>query len=169
MTSQMYTSVVFAAWAVPTVPHETGSVGDPNGAGYVSGEYIGLDDPKEDLKQRVELVGAAADQAYEMAVDTRNDPSVLHCFLIPEFFFRGKDGAYDSIPPLHVATGAGLTPIAIVPLGITNVTTCAVVSLPIVSSCGVGFGFSVCLAAIRSPGHRRAFCQFLGAQSRRKP
>jgi len=74
-----------------------------------------------------------------------------------------------ALPPLHVATGAGLTPIAIVPLGITNVTTCAVVSLPIVSSCGVGFGFSVCLAAIRSPGHRRAFCQFLGAQSRRKP
>lgn len=97
MASPKYTSVAFVGWAVPTIPHETGAVGDPNGPGYVSGEYVGLDDPKEDLKQRVQLVGAAADQAYEMAVDTRDDPSVLHCFLFPEFFFRGKDGAYDSM------------------------------------------------------------------------
>ena len=96
MDSKKYTSVVFAAWAVPTVPHETGAVGDPNGPGYVAGEYIGLDDPKKDIEQRVQLLEAAADQAYEMALDTRDDPTVLHCILIPEFFFRGKDGAYDS-------------------------------------------------------------------------
>ena len=90
-----YKSIVFLAWAVPTVPHETGAVGDPNGPGYVAGEYVGLDDPKKDIEQRIHLLATAADQAYEMAVDTRQDSTTLHCFMIPEFFFRGKDGAYD--------------------------------------------------------------------------
>jgi len=94
--NKKYKSVVFLAWAVPTVPHETGAVGDPNGPGYVAGEYVGLDDPRKDLEERIQLVAAAADQAYEMAVDTREDPTILHCILIPEFFFRGKDGAYNA-------------------------------------------------------------------------
>jgi len=101
MTSKnKYTSVVFAAWAVPTVPHETGAVGDPNGPGYVSGEYVGLDDAKKDMEERIQLLQAAADQAHEMMAadtDTRDDdPTVLHCMFVPEFFFRGKQGAYNA-------------------------------------------------------------------------
>jgi len=96
MTPRKYTSVVFVAWAVPTVPHETGAVGDPNGPGYVSGEYVGLDDAKKDMEERVQLLSAAAHQAYDMTTDTRDDPNVLHCMFIPEFFFRGKQGAYDA-------------------------------------------------------------------------
>jgi hypothetical protein len=64
----------------------------------VIGRYVGLDDPREDIEARFRLVAAAADQAYDLAEETRDDPSVLHVFVIPEFFFRGKTGAYNSSP-----------------------------------------------------------------------
>lgn len=93
-----YNSVVFSAYVIPTIPHLSGVVGDPDGAGYVSGQYVGLEDPKEDMKARFRLVAAAADQLYNLATATRDDPSVLHVMMIPEFYFRGKTGAYESSP-----------------------------------------------------------------------
>ena len=97
-SSRKYDSVVFSAYVVPTIPLLSGAVGDPDGAGYVAGEYVGLEDPKEDIKARMRLVAAAADQVYDLAIQTRDDPSILHIFMIPEFFFRGKTGAYESSP-----------------------------------------------------------------------
>eukprot|EP00567_Pseudictyota_dubia_P012197 CAMPEP_0197438344 /NCGR_PEP_ID=MMETSP1175-20131217/5372_1 /TAXON_ID=1003142 /ORGANISM="Triceratium dubium, Strain CCMP147" /LENGTH=408 /DNA_ID=CAMNT_0042968057 /DNA_START=73 /DNA_END=1295 /DNA_ORIENTATION=+ len=93
-----YESVVFSAYVVPTIPILSGAVGDPDGAGYVAGKYVGLDDPKKDIKARMRLVAAAADQVYNLAAETRDDPSILHIFMVPEFFFRGKTGAYESSP-----------------------------------------------------------------------
>lgn len=92
-----YTSIVFSAYVVPTIPALTGAVGDPDGAGFVTGKYVGVDgDPKDDVAARFKLVAAAANQAYGLATETRDDESVLHIFVIPEFFFRGPNGAYES-------------------------------------------------------------------------
>ena len=96
MTTTAYTSVVFCAYVVPTIPLIDQEVGDPDGPGYVGGQYIGLDDPVQDMTARFQLVAAAAQQLYEEATATRNDASVLHVFCIPEFFFRGKQGAYNT-------------------------------------------------------------------------
>jgi len=98
MTSP-YNSVVFCAYVVPTIPFVDEEVGDPNGPGFVGGRYVGLDDPKEDISARFQLVAAAALQLYDLATETRDDPSVLHIFCVPEFFFRGKTGAYE--PAAH--------------------------------------------------------------------
>jgi len=100
MTNKQYKSVVFAAYVVPTIPALTGAVGDPDGAGYVSGNYVGLDDPQKDIAARFRLVQAAAEQAYQLS-STREDPTVLHIFVCPEFFFRGPNGAYQADPALR--------------------------------------------------------------------
>ncbi|KAL3907526.1 MAG: hypothetical protein SGILL_008838, partial [Bacillariaceae sp.] len=104
-TETSYTSVVFAAYVVPTIPLIDQEVGDPNGPGYVGGTYVGLEDPKEDIAARFQLVACAANQLYEKAVGTRDDPSVLHIFCIPEFFFRGKQGAYSTSSSLNEKNG----------------------------------------------------------------
>ena len=96
MAPKKYSSVVFAAYVVPTIPNLSGAVGDPDGAGFVSGTYVGLPDPREDVQQRVKLISNAAAQAYDSCPpETRDDPSVLHIFVVPEFYFRGLNGAYE--------------------------------------------------------------------------
>lgn len=95
--SKKYLSIVFAAHVVPTIPSLEGVVGDPDGAGFVSGKYVGVEgDPKDDISARFKLVAAAANQVYDLATKTRDDETVLHLFVVPEFFFRGPNGAYES-------------------------------------------------------------------------
>jgi len=53
--------------------------------------YLGLDDPLEDARKRVEVMRAAVERAYQVADP---NPQVLKLFLAPEFFFRGVHGAY---------------------------------------------------------------------------
>lgn len=53
--------------------------------------YVGLSDPIEDAKERVNVMRASVEQAYVVA---DQDPTVLKIFVAPEFFFRGIDGAY---------------------------------------------------------------------------
>lgn len=89
-----YNSVVFIGYCVPTIPKIEDAVGDPNGPGFVLGEYIGLPNEKEDLSQRFELFKAAAEQALENVIENQNDET-LYIFCGPEFYFRGKKGAYE--------------------------------------------------------------------------
>jgi len=58
----------------------------------VSGKqiYLGLDDSKQDYEARVELLQKAAEVAAKKA-----DKSAIKIFTVPEFYFRGKNGAYD--------------------------------------------------------------------------
>jgi len=63
--------------------------------GEVDGDlqcYLGLKDDREDVARRLQIMRAALEKAYEVA-----DPSntTLKIFNAPEFFFRGKNGAYN--------------------------------------------------------------------------
>jgi hypothetical protein len=53
--------------------------------------YVGLSDDSADVSQRLEVMKAAVERALQ-ASDP--DPSVLKVFIAPEFFWRGRDGAY---------------------------------------------------------------------------
>jgi hypothetical protein len=58
--------------------------------------YLGLDDEKEDVEQRLRVMTDAVERAYEAS---DKDPSILKIFVAPEFFWRGLDGAYNFDPP----------------------------------------------------------------------
>ncbi|WP_137105266.1 hypothetical protein [Azospirillum argentinense] len=56
--------------------------------------YLGLDKPEDDIAERVKLVGCAIDAARASTqIDTSDE--TLKIFMMPEFFFRGKTGAYE--------------------------------------------------------------------------
>jgi hypothetical protein len=91
-----YSSIVFPAYVVPTIPSLEEAVGDPDGAVLVSGKYAGVEgDPKDDIDAGFKLVAAAASQAYDLATKTLDDDTVQQVFVVPEFFFRGPEGAYE--------------------------------------------------------------------------
>jgi hypothetical protein len=53
--------------------------------------YLGYTNPKEDVQQRLQIMADAVTKAEEVS---DKDPEVLKIFVAPEFFWRGKDGAY---------------------------------------------------------------------------
>ena len=53
--------------------------------------YMGLEDTKVDIQQRLDIMINAVERAYEYA---DQDPTTLKIFIAPEFFWRGVDGAY---------------------------------------------------------------------------
>ncbi len=53
--------------------------------------YVGLQDPDADLKQRVLIVKKVLDY---VSCEPSIDPNALKVFMMPEFFFRGRIGAY---------------------------------------------------------------------------
>ena len=55
------------------------------------GQYHGLEDDKDDMTERINLVKATLELAYKKAKD---DPVILKVFMIPECFFQGRYGAY---------------------------------------------------------------------------
>ncbi|MEM7584451.1 MAG: hypothetical protein AAF560_13770 [Acidobacteriota bacterium] len=55
-------------------------------------EYLGLEDTAKDVEARIALVKAALDKA---AAASNIDASATKVFVIPEFFFRGRNGGYD--------------------------------------------------------------------------
>ena len=54
--------------------------------------YLGLDDTAEDVQRRLNIMRDAVDKAYDLS-DPNDD--TLKIFLAPEFFFRGKNGAFE--------------------------------------------------------------------------
>ncbi len=78
-----YSTVQFISLELCTMPHgfETQSKADDY--------YIGLQNPAEDLKLRIDIVRRWINAAIsDPAVDTQ----ALKVFMMPEFFFRGKIG-----------------------------------------------------------------------------
>jgi len=53
--------------------------------------YLGLKDNGQDVQRRLDIMRSAVDRAYELASD---DPTTLKIFIAPEFFWRGRNGAY---------------------------------------------------------------------------
>jgi hypothetical protein len=59
--------------------------------GTLDNKYVGIRQIDQDISQRVKLVANAIAKAHQEA---NSGPSVLKVFMMPEFFFRGPDGAY---------------------------------------------------------------------------
>jgi hypothetical protein len=53
--------------------------------------YVGQNDPEYDVQKRLQIMSTAVDRAYDLS--DKNE-STLKIFLAPEFFWRGKEGAY---------------------------------------------------------------------------
>ncbi len=58
-------------------------------------KYQGRLDDEQDMRERVQRMKAAINQAYNFVpAVSRNDSKTLKIFMAPEFFFRGRYGAY---------------------------------------------------------------------------
>jgi len=57
-------------------------------------DYVGLEVPKDDVAERIKLVKAVLNLAKGHAKVQQNNKDVLKVLVLPEFFFRGKVGAY---------------------------------------------------------------------------
>ena len=53
--------------------------------------YLGLEDTSKDVEKRLDIMRKAVERAYE---ESNTDESILKIFLVPEFYFRGLNGAY---------------------------------------------------------------------------
>ncbi|NVK35541.1 MAG: hypothetical protein HWE23_13725 [Rhodobacteraceae bacterium] len=104
-----YDKVQFIGYQIYTGPAKPAS-GKPH--------YVGLDSDAEDIKARVKIMGQAIEKAYETSQKAAEDAAkaarehsgaasgggssdatdpgqILTIFMAPEFYFRGKNGAYD--------------------------------------------------------------------------
>lgn len=93
-----YSDVQFLGYAIPTIPLDTGDIGDPDGPGFVEGRYFGLDDPGQDIEARIDLIMTAVKKAMSDSLIIR-DSSTLKIFVVPEFSLRGTQGSYNNQPP----------------------------------------------------------------------
>lgn len=60
--------------------------------------YLGESNPMKDVHHRLRIMADAVAKAEEVS---NKDSDVLKIFLAPEFFWRGKDGAYDVSDPFE--------------------------------------------------------------------
>jgi hypothetical protein len=90
-----YTDVQFLGYAIPSIPQQIADIGGADDPGFVEGRYVGIEPETRDIEARIELTMSAVRQAVERGkVDTAR--STLKIFVMPEFTFRGKKGAYDA-------------------------------------------------------------------------
>jgi len=83
-SQRKYASIQLVAFEINTMPHGAETTTD-NTDDY----YIGLEDATLDIKKRIELVK----DVLAKAITIRTlDPDALKLFMMPEFFFRGKNG-----------------------------------------------------------------------------
>jgi hypothetical protein len=90
-----YARVQFIGYAISSIPLDATEVGDPNGPTFVEGRYVGIDPEPADIDARIDLVMKAVRQTVKSgAVDP--SAATLKIFVLPEFVFRGKSGAYEA-------------------------------------------------------------------------
>ncbi|HEY1789655.1 MAG TPA: hypothetical protein VGJ73_16020 [Verrucomicrobiae bacterium] len=58
-------------------------------------KYSGKSDDWQDMKARCERLKKAIRSAYNLTARYNNNDRILKIFMAPEFYFRGKNGAYD--------------------------------------------------------------------------
>jgi hypothetical protein len=86
-------NVQFIGYAIPTIPLAYNWVEDPGHGNFVDGEYKGWAWAAADIEARIALVMSALVQTLNSgAVDM--SPTTLKIFVMPEFSFRGRQGAY---------------------------------------------------------------------------
>ena len=88
-----YTAVQFIGYEIYTGP------------GHNPDRYVGLDSDRDDIAARIALMKEALTAAKASPL-IATDPGVLKVFMAPEFYFRGKQGAY----PIELLTGTGPNP-----------------------------------------------------------
>lgn len=89
-----YRHVQFIGYALPTIPAVENWIGWP---WSVEGRYCGIEPATADIDARIEMVMKVLEQTRASgAVD--HAESTLKIFVMPEFAFRGKRGAYDDDP-----------------------------------------------------------------------
>jgi hypothetical protein len=92
----IYTDVQFIGYAIPSIPRLLADIVDP--PSFVEGHYTGIEPAIEDVGERIVLTMRAIEQtARSGAVDASE--STLKIFVMPEFSFRGRRGAYNNDPP----------------------------------------------------------------------
>jgi hypothetical protein len=79
-----YTSIQFIAHCINTGPKIVGQ----------TQMYMGIVAASTDINERIKLVARAIETARTNSNTKKDDPNVLKLFMMPEFFFRGRDGAY---------------------------------------------------------------------------
>lgn len=86
-TAKNYTTVQFVGYVLSTIPALKESV-----EGMSDWEtYLGKEDDTEDINTRLKLISKVLKISISKAV---SDNNTLKIFVIPEFFWRGKRGAY---------------------------------------------------------------------------
>jgi hypothetical protein len=90
-----YTSVQFIGYAIPSIPLTITDIGDPNSPGFVGGRYEGIDPAAADIDARIALAMSAVRKTLKSGAVDRS-ASTLKIFVMPEFSFRGRQGAYDA-------------------------------------------------------------------------
>jgi hypothetical protein len=93
-----YDAVVFAGYCLKTGTATLWNAGTP-AEKWLPDDYMGYDDPAQDVEARCRQMIAAIQAAiskYETDVKpaVRDDSKTLKLFMAPEFYFRGKAGAY---------------------------------------------------------------------------
>lgn len=58
-------------------------------------EYRGLTNSQTDIDKRVQFVWQVINQAYDKNKEHSRNGDILKIYMMPEFSFRGRDGAYD--------------------------------------------------------------------------
>jgi hypothetical protein len=89
----MYSDVQFIGYAIPSTPLISAEIGGPDNPDFIEGQYIGIDPAAADIQARIALTMNAIGQTIESGVVDAS-PSTLKIFVMPEFTFRGKQGAY---------------------------------------------------------------------------
>jgi hypothetical protein len=79
-----YSKVQFIAYCIHTGPKKIGT----------QQQYMGIDPTAADITERIKLVRNAINMAKVASSTKQADPTTLKIFMMPEFFFRGRTGAY---------------------------------------------------------------------------
>jgi hypothetical protein len=97
MNPKTYSHVQFIGYAIPSIPLSLADIG--HGPILVEGRYIGINPAVADIDARIALAMKGVHHAQgSHAVD--QSAKTLKIFMMPEFTFRGKRGAYDNAPPI---------------------------------------------------------------------
>src|SRR5689334_9587002 len=94
----VYERVQFIGYAIPSIPGGLKQIGDPNAPPSIEGHYVGIEPPAADIKARIALCMKAVRQTIASGT-VDESPSTLKIVVMPEFSFRGTQGAYFDDPP----------------------------------------------------------------------
>lgn len=88
----VFSTIRFIGYAIPTTPANLVSIGNPNGPGAVAGTNLGNTDTQQDFLDRIQILKNGVDTAKAQL--PTNEEGVINLFVAPEFYFHGVKGPY---------------------------------------------------------------------------